>query len=131
MFSMRQAATEAGMNYETLKFYCKEGLVPNVKRDENNYRVFNEDNIIWLRSLQCLKQSGMSIKELKHFMELCIQGEETLLTRKEILNVQKKVLLKKREELDNNIAYIELKSSFYDDLLAGNIEYVNKLAPNT
>jgi len=92
---MRQAAKEAGMNYETLKFYCKEGLIPNVKRDENNYRIFSNDNIIWLRSLQCFKQLGMSIKELKHFMNLCMQGKETIPVRKEILSIQKNALLER------------------------------------
>lgn len=42
MCTMKEVCKEIGMNYETLKFYCKEGLVPNVKRDKNNYRNFDE-----------------------------------------------------------------------------------------
>ena len=42
MYTMKQACKKAGMTYETLKFYCNEGLVPNVKRDKNNYRLFDD-----------------------------------------------------------------------------------------
>ncbi len=54
MCTMKEVCKEIGMNYETLKFYCKEGLVPNVKRDKNNYRNFDEKNIAWLKGIQCL-----------------------------------------------------------------------------
>ena len=65
MCTMKEACEEVGMTYETLKFYCKEGLVPNVKRDQNNYRDFDERNIAWLKSLQCLRNCGLSIKDMK------------------------------------------------------------------
>ena len=48
MYSMKEACIQTGMSYETLKFYCKEGLVPNVKRDSHNYRVFDDRDIKWL-----------------------------------------------------------------------------------
>ena len=65
MFTPKGVCEEVGISYETLKFYCKEGLVPNVKRDKNNYRIFDEKNIAWLKGLQCLKKCGMSIKDMK------------------------------------------------------------------
>ena len=54
MYTTKEACEQVGISYETLKFYCKEGLVPNVKRDKNNYRIFDERNIAWLKGLQCL-----------------------------------------------------------------------------
>ena len=48
MYSMKEACIQTGMSYETLKFYCKEGLVPNVKRDSHNYRVFDDRDIKWI-----------------------------------------------------------------------------------
>ena len=50
MYSMKEACVQTGMSYETLKFYCKEGLVPNVKRDSHNYRVFDDRDIKWIQS---------------------------------------------------------------------------------
>lgn len=129
MYTMREAAKLAGMNYETLRFYCKEGLVPNVERDKNNYRIFTDDNIVWLKSLQCFKQSGMGIKELKDFMELCIEGRETIPTRMELLEKQKEQLFRQIKEIENNIDYIEHKIQRYQDILDGKIEYFNNLAP--
>ena len=41
MYTMMQVCREVGMTYQTLKFYCNEGLVPNVKRDKNNRRIFD------------------------------------------------------------------------------------------
>ena len=52
MYSMKEACIQTGMSYETLKFYCKEGLVPNVKRDSHNYRVFDDRDIKWIQSLR-------------------------------------------------------------------------------
>ena len=51
MYSMKEACEKTGMSYENLKFYCNEGLVPNVKRDRNNYRVFSDNDIRWIQSL--------------------------------------------------------------------------------
>ena len=61
MYSMKEACVQTGMSYETLKFYCKEGLVPNVKRDSHNYRVFDDRDIKWIQSLGCLKRCGMTL----------------------------------------------------------------------
>ena len=68
MYSMKEACTLTNMTYENLKFYCNEGLVPNVKRDRRNYRVFDEHDIKWIQSLNCLKSCGMSIAAYDPFM---------------------------------------------------------------
>ena len=68
LYSMKQACEKTGLSYDTLKFYCNEGLVPNVKRDKNNYRVFNNHDIEWIKSLSCLKNCNMSITEMKEYL---------------------------------------------------------------
>lgn len=65
MYTMMQVCRELDMTYQTLKFYCNEGLVPNVKRDANNRRVFDEHDVKWLKELICLKKCDMSIQEMK------------------------------------------------------------------
>lgn len=129
MYTMKEAAKLSGMNLDTLRFYCKEGLVPNVERDRNNYRLFSDDNIVWLKTLQCFKQSGMGIAELRHFMELCICGPKTLTERMQLLENQKTHLYEQIRSLTSNIDYIDHKLALYQDLLDGKLEYVNKLAP--
>ena len=127
MYTMKQACQAAGMSYESLKFYCNEGLVPNVKRSANNYRIFDDHDINWIKSLSCLKRCGMSIAEMKEYLALCLEGEKTIPQRKLVLIKQKDELQMKIRELEDAVRYIEWKESFYDDVLSGRKEYHSDL----
>ena len=127
MYSMKEACTLTNMTYENLKFYCNEGLVPNVKRDRRNYRVFDEHDIKWIQSLNCLKSCGMSIAEMKQYLALCMEGEGTIPERKVILAEKKETLLQSIVELQKAVAYIDWKQRFYDDVLSGKTAYYSNL----
>ena len=127
MYSMKQTCQMVGMPYETLKFYCNEGLIPNVQRDKNNYRVFTDKNVAWIKSLACLKGCDMSIKEMKEYLDLCLEGQSTIPKRKEILATKKQQLLEKMQKLQESIDYIDWKQNFYDDVLSGKKEYLSNL----
>lgn len=129
MYSMKEACTLTNMTYENLKFYCNEGLVPNVKRDRRNYRVFDEHDIKWIQSLNCLKSCGMSIAEMKQYLALCMEGEGTIPERNVILAEKKETLLKSITELQKAVAYIDWKQRFYDDVLSGKTAYYSNLVP--
>ena len=129
MYSMKEACTLTNMTYENLKFYCNEGLVPNVKRDSRNYRVFDEHDIKWIQSLNCLKRCGMSIVEMKEYLVLCMEGEGTIQERKVILAEKKEALLQSIAELQGAVAYIDWKQGFYDDVLSGKTAYYSNLVP--
>lgn len=88
-YSTKQAAELSGLTIETLRYYCKIGLVPRVLRDVNNYRVFDDHDIAWLKGLHCLRECGMGIKQMRKYMELCLQGEETIGEREVILKDQR------------------------------------------
>ena len=127
MYSMKEACQLCNMTYDTLKFYCNKGLVPNVKRDKNNYRVFDDNDIGWLNSLSCLKKCGMSIDEIKEYLDYCLQGQSTIPTRKIILSQKREGLLKQVQVIQESIDYIDKKQKFYDDVLNGEIEYQSNL----
>lgn len=127
MYTMKEVCDQIGMPYETLKFYCKEGLVPNIKRNKNNYRDFDEKNIAWLKGLQYLRKCGMSIKDMKVYMNYCLEGASTITERKEMLNKSKDLLLKQAEEIYDCIHFIDDKQSFYDDVLNGKRVYISNL----
>lgn len=129
MYSMKEACTLTNMTYENLKFYCNEGLVPNVKRDRRNYRVFDEHDIKWIQSLNCLKSCGMSIAEMKQYLALCMEGEGTIPERKVILAEKKETLLQSITELQKAVAYIDWKQRFYDDVMSGKTAYYSNLVP--
>ena len=129
MYTMKQACEMTGMNYEALKFYCNEGLVPNVKRDRANRRIFDEYDIAWINSLTCLKKCGMGLKEMKEFLTLCLQGQSSVPVRKIILENKRKDLLLAMDELQSSIDYIDQKQAFYDDVIAGRTKYYSNLFP--
>ncbi len=127
MYSMKEACKMTNMSYENLKFYCNEGLVPNVKRDKNNYRVFSDNDIKWVQSLVCLKRCGMTIAEMKEYLELCLKGESSIPERKVILAKKRKVLLKEKKEIEDSLAFIDWKENFYNDVLSGKTKYFSNL----
>lgn len=124
---MKQACEQTNLPYETLKFYCNQGLIPNVKRDSNNYRIFDENDIAWINSLNCLRNCGMSISEMKNYIKLCLEGESTIPERKEILAIKRQSLLEQQKLIQESIDYIDWKQGFYDDVLSGKIEYISNL----
>ena len=127
MYTMMQVCRELGMTYQTLKYYCNEGLVPNVKRDDNNRRIFEERDVKWIKDLTCLKKCGMSIQEMKAYLELCLEGEGTIRTRKEMLAKKQAALRVAIKELEDSVAYIDWKQNFYDEVLSGARPYVSNL----
>ncbi|MCB6416571.1 MerR family transcriptional regulator [Dorea acetigenes] len=127
MYTMMQVCRELDMTYQTLKYYCNEGLIPGVKRDENNRRIFDEKDVKWIKDLTCLKKCGMSILEMKEYLELCLQGESTIMQRKEMLAKKREALLGSIKELENSVAYIDWKQNFYDEVLSGARPYVSNL----
>lgn len=127
MYSMKQVCEETNMTYQALKYYCNEGLVPNVKRDSNNRRVFDDRDVKWIKDLVCLKRCGMSIQEMKDYLALCLQGEPTIPKRKEILARKQNALRTSIQELEDSIAYIDWKQNFYDEVLSGKRPYVSNL----
>ena len=129
LYSMKEVCQRTGLNYETLKFYCNQGLVPNVKRDGGNRRVFDERDLAWLEGLGCLRRCGLSIKEMQHYVQLCLQGEASIPERKVILAERRKALEEEMARLQSALEYLDSKQAFYDEVLEGRRPYVSNLLP--
>ena len=129
LYSMKEACQRTGLNYETLKFYCNQGLVPNVKRDGGNRRVFDERDLAWLEGLGCLRRCGLSIREMQHYVQLCLQGEASIPERKIILAERRQALVEEMARLQSAVEYLDRKQEFYDEVLAGHMPYVSNLLP--
>ena len=127
VYTIKEVCELTGLSYDTLKYYCNEGLIPEVKRDKNNYRVFTENNIGWIRNLICLKKCKMSNKEIKEYMSLCIIGKSSIPERKVILDKKIKELETEKKNIMESIEYIKFKKKFYDDVLNGKVEYFSYL----
>lgn len=129
MYSMKETCFKVNMTYDTLKFYCNRGLVPNVKRDANNHRIFDDRDIEWLNGLSCLKNCGMSINEMLEYMKLCLQGASTIPQRRAILDRKRQELVSVQSEIQKNIDYIDKKQKFYNEVEAGITPYRSALLP--
>ena len=127
MYNMKEVCDKTNLNYETLRYYCNLGLVPNVKRDKNNYRLFNDRDVAWIDGLQCLRKCGFSIKELQEYMELAKQCQDTIKKRQVMLDIKLNELLDKKKEIDQSINYIHEKNSYYNQVLKGVIIYTSNI----
>ena len=125
MYTMMQVCRELDITYQTLKYYCNEGLIPGVLRDANNRRIFDEKTVRWIRDLTCLKKCGFSIQEMKTYLEMCLEGKSTIPQRKEMLTKKQEALNASIKELEDSIDYIRWKQNFYDEVLSGKRPYIS------
>ena len=129
LYSMKETCNKTGLTYDTLKFYCNEGLIPNVKRNKSNYRVFNDNDINWIKSLSCLKNCGMSIEEMKKYLALCLTGASTIPERQIILDTKLRELEQKKQEIQESINFVHWKQNFYNNVISGKEKYFSYLIP--
>ena len=127
MYTMMEACRETGLTYQALKFYCNEGLIPNVRRDKNNRRYFDEATVKWIKDLTCLKKCGMSIDEMKEYLALCLEGPTSIEERQQILARKQAALREQMQKLQESIDYINWKQQFYSDVLTGKRPYISNL----
>ena len=127
IYSMKETCEKTGLTYDTLKFYCNEGLIPNVKRNKSNYRVFDDNDINWIKTLSCLKKCDMSIMEIKEYLNLCLKGKSSIPERQIILDSKLEELELKKQEVEDAINYVKWKQNFYKDVLSGKKEYFSYL----
>ena len=129
MYTMKHVCEETGLAYETLKFYCNQGLIPYVKRDKNNRRVFDDHDLAWIKSLVCLKNCDMTIMEMKEYLKMCIAGKDSIPERKIMLARKQEELKEKLVSVQEAISCIDWKLQFYNDVQSGKIEYYSNLVP--
>ena len=112
-YTIKQVAELVNESDHTIRFYCKEGLFPFAKRDRNNVRRFTESDLEGVEIVLCLRDTGMPLADVRHYMELCTQGASTLEERLQIIRNQE---IRAREELEaykQKIAHLEEKESYY------------------
>lgn len=129
MYKMKEVCDMVGLSYEALRYYCNEGLVPNVKRDDNNHRIFDEYDVKWIKGTLCLRDCGLSIAELKEYLDLCLIGQASIPDRQKILAQKKELLLKEIASINESIDYIDSKQAYYERILSGEEEYRSNIIP--
>ena len=85
MYTVKDVAQKTNLTEHTIRFYTDKGLVPNIQRDKYNNRLFDEESLNWLIRVKYLKDCGMSIKDIKHFVDLYLEGNSSIPLRYEII----------------------------------------------
>lgn len=122
MYSIGEVAKMFNISISTLRFYDKEGLFLNLEKTSSGVRKFNDKNIESLRIIECLKKSGLQIKDIKNFMYLCSLGDETIKERLDLFLKQKENVENKIKELENSLNMINFKCWYYSEAMKDKTE---------
>lgn len=114
VYTVSEIAKLMGVPPSTIRYYDKEGLLPFIERSEGGIRLFKESDYQCLQIIECLKQTGMSLKEIKQFIYMVIQGDDTIEGRLELFKKQREVVLKQLEELNKTLETIDFKCWYYE-----------------
>lgn len=125
-YSISEVANELNLTVYTLRYYDKEGLIPFVERTPSGIRVFKESDIDALKVIECLKATGMPIKEIKHFIDWCSDGDSTLQQRSDMFLERKAIVEAQMEELKKTMEVIEHKCLYYKTALDAGTEDIHK-----
>ncbi|MCQ6559959.1 MerR family transcriptional regulator [Paenibacillus mendelii] len=125
-YSISEVAKKLNLTSYTLRYYDKEGLIPFVERTPSGIRLFKESDIDFLKIIQCLKTTGMPIKDIKEFIEWCSDGDSTLQQRYDMFIERKASVEAQMEELKKTMKVIEHKCMYYKTALEAGTEDIHK-----
>jgi DNA-binding transcriptional MerR regulator len=125
-YSIGEISEKLNLPKSTIRYYDKEGLLPFVERKESGIRVFAESDVSMLQVIECLKSTGLSIKDIKKFSEWCLKGDQTLQERYELFLESRKKVKEQMEELEKTLELIEHKCWYYETALEAGTESIHK-----
>ena len=108
-------AERTGVSLDTLRYYEREGLLDEVDRAPNGHRRYSEDDVLWVEVLRCLRDTGMTIDELRHYCSLGAQGDHTKSERAQLLTNHRAAVVAQIAEREEALRLIDHKLNFYAD----------------
>lgn len=118
-YSIKEAAQLTGVSEHTLRFYEKEKLITNIKRDSNGYRQYSDYDILWIQFLIKVRDTSMPLNDIQRYAELMAQGDTTILEREQILLKHRKNIVAQIEKFNSTITYIDQKLERYQRIKDG------------
>ena len=98
----------------TLRYYDKEGLLPFVERSSGGIRMFQDSDFEWLQIIGCMKKAGMPIKDIRQYIQLALQGDDTIDLRLQLFQHQREVLKAQLKEMQHTLEMVEYKCWYYE-----------------
>ena len=128
MYTVGEMARMLHVPASTLRYYDKQGLLPFVERSPGGIRVFKDSDFEWLRIIECMKKAGMSIKDIRQYLELSMQGNNTIDTRLAMFRRQQDTLRAQMQQLQDTMQVLEYKCWYYETAQKlGSIDAVKNL----
>ena len=113
-YTVGEMAKRLGVAPSTLRYYDQEGLLPFVERSEGGIRVFKESDYEWLQVIGCLKKTGMQLRDIKTFIDMAMQGDQTIEPRLALITKQKESVKAQIAELKEMLRTLEFKEWYYN-----------------
>ena len=130
MYTIGQVSEMFDLPISTLRYYDKEGLFPEMQR-QSGIRKFSENEIEALRVIECLKASGLEIKDIKQFMEWCMEGPSTYAQRKKLFEARKVAVEEEMMKLQKTLDMLNFKCWYYDTAIKdGSEERLSEMIPD-
>ena len=115
--TIAEVSKKVNLTADTLRYYERIGLIPEVNRTESGIRNYTEEDLGWIEFSKCMRNAGMSIEALIEYIKLYKKGDATLEARKQLLISQKDVIKERLEEIQNTFDRINYKIKNYEKIL--------------
>lgn len=128
IYTVGETARKIGVAPSTLRYYDKEGLLPFVERSGGGIRMFKDTDFDWLALIECLKKTGLPIKEIKKFIDWYMEGDSTIDKRLELIDRQREAVLAQIEQMNKTLDMLNYKHWYYETAKkAGTCDIHNRL----
>lgn len=125
-YGIKDVAEKLNLSVPTIRYYDKEGLLPFIERKESGYRVFNEGDVQLLKIIECMKKTGMQLKDIKKFVDYVKEGDSSLQKRYELFEERRKAVTEQMAELQKSLDLIEYKCWYYKTAVEAGTEKVHQ-----
>ena len=130
IYTIGEMAKKLGIPASTLRYYDKEGLLPFLEHSKGRIRVFTDNDYEWLHIIECLKKTGMQLKDIRSFIHMALQGDETIDDRLQLFLKQREIVQKQMEQLQQTMDVINFKCWYYETARdAGTTAALDHMAP--
>lgn len=130
MYTIGQVSEMTGLPISTLRYYDKEGLFPHMER-VSGMRRFGEQELEALHVIECLKASGLEIRDIRQFMQWCTEGASSYPKRRQLLERQKETLEAQMDDLRRSLAMLQFKCWYYEQAMRdGGEERIQAMLPD-
>lgn len=127
-YTIIEVERKTGIPSRTLRFWADKGVFPYVEKDKNGVRYFSEKDLQWVIWVDCYRQIGMSIKDLKDYIALCVKGKSTVKERLEIILNLKEKTLEDMQKLQIILEKLDFKIEYYEKMIKESKDELNPLS---